>query len=593
MLAVGQLGATPIEISVDATSVTRNILRTRETLPVAPGSLTLVFPKWIPGNHGPTGPIGQMIDLHFTVDGEEIPWRRDDVDMFAFHLTIPEGKTHLNVAFDDVASTGAFSSPESAYISFNQLLLYPAGMKSDDVAFRARVTFPEGWGFATALHGPKPKDNVADFETVSLTRLVDSPILCGVHFRKQILATGDGPVHEIDMAGDDEDCVQMPPKTAAQYATLVAEARALFGATHYREYHWLVPVSDTLRGRGLEHHECSEDGARRNVFQGDEGRVGLAGLLAHEYVHSWCGKYRRPIGLATPNYQEPMKGELLYVYEGLTQYLGTILPPRAGLWTKDELLSNIAATAATLDHRPGRLWRSLQDTAVSSQFVRTGDEWSPERRQQDYYQEAVLIWLEADTVIRQDSGGKRSLDDFCQAFFGPPSTEPKIVPYNFDELVAGLNSVQPYDWRGFLRQRLDSHGPHAPLGGIANSGWRLVYEDKPAAGARRAEPDTTLTLGCGIGTDGSITSVVFDTPADKAGLVAGNKLVAVNGKVYSDAALRAAVKSHKSLDLLVAVGDNIRPFHVDYSGGELYPRLVRDESKPDLLSAIIKPRSSK
>ncbi|HWD39427.1 MAG TPA: hypothetical protein VG944_11300 [Fimbriimonas sp.] len=584
----------PITLDVDATDAPRDVIRSHESIPVKPGAMTLVFPKWIPGHHSPSGPITQLVDLHFSCDGQEVPWRRDDVDMFAFHVDVPAGQHTLDATMATVAPTGTGATPAIAWINFNQVLLYPANTRSDDVPFHATVKLPDGWSFATALH---TRGSSPDFETVSLTRLVDSPVLCGAHLKKQMLPTGEGPTHEIDMAGDDDEAVQMPEKTVQQYASLVAEARALFGATHYREYHWLVPVSDTMHGRGLEHNECSEDGASRNVFVGDAGRVGLAGLLAHEYTHSWCGKYRRPAGLATPNYQEPMKGELLYVYEGMTQYWGDVLPARAGLWTKEEFLGELANTAASMEYQSGRTWRSVQDTAVASQISRgIRDGWAAEHRGQDYYFEGVLIWLEADATIRRLSGGMKSLDDFCKAFFGPPSTGPEIRPYTFDDLVKTLNSVQPYDWRTFLRTRLDSTGPHAPLGGIEASGWKLEFTDVPSGRrGRAAGPDGNYrySLGMSIQADGTIGELVSRMPADQAGLVPGQKAIGINGKVFTLGRMDSALKTRQPIDLTVVVGDDLKSIHIDYSEGLKYPHIVRDESKPDLLSSIIESKARK
>jgi predicted metalloprotease with PDZ domain len=386
----------------------------------------------------------------------------------------------------------------------------------------------------------------------------------------------------------------MPQSAIDGFASLVAEARTLFGATHYREYHWLVPVSDTLHGRGLEHHECSEDGAGRTTFENPGGVSGLAGLLAHEYTHSWCGKYRRPAGLATANYQDPMKGELLYVYEGMTQFWGTVLPARAGLWSKQEFLDDLARTCATEDTQSGRTWRNDQDTAIAAQISRhPADGWAAEHRGQDYYAEGVLIWLEADATIRQLSGGKKSLDDFCKLFFGPPSTAPEIRPYTFNDLVSGLEKTQPNDWRTFLRSRLDATGEHAPLGGLSASGWKLVYTEEQGGGRgfRRGPGapggEYRYSLGVSIAADGTVGEMIPRMAFDLAGIVPGQRIVGVNGRVFSVAAFDKALKSHRPFDVLVAVGDDLVTRHIDYTQGPKFPHLARDDSKPDLLTEII------
>ena len=585
----GPVGGT-IDLDVDVTDAPRDILRAHERIPVTPGPITLVYPKWIPGHHMPNGPIQQVVDLHFSGNGQEIPWRRDDVDMYAFHVNVPSGVNTLDVSLADVAPTGQNCSPVSAWVSFNELLLYPANTASDAVTIHPRLKLPDGWNFATAIHTAGHDGEWADLSTVTLTTLVDSTALAGAHFKKQMLPTGDGPTHEIDMAGDDEECTHMSQRAIDSFASLVAEARALFGATHYREYHWLVPVSDTLRGRGLEHHECSEDGTGRNTFE-EDNLVGLAGLLAHEYTHSWCGKFRRPAGLATANYQDPMKGELLYVYEGMTQYWGTVLPARSGLWSKQEFLDDLARTCAGEDTQSGRSWRNTQDTAIAAQISRhPADGWAAEHRGQDYYQEGVLIWLEADATIRALSGGKKSLDDFCKLFFGPPSTAPEIRPYTFDDLVAGLEKTQHNDWRTFLRSRLDATGDHAPLGGLEASGWKLVYTSSPSGGRRGPGApggEYRFSLGVSIAADGTVGETISRMPFDKAGIVPGQKIVGVGGKVWSVRAMDQALRGHKPFDVLVAVGEDLVTRHVDYSEGPKFPHLVRDESKPDLLSEII------
>ena len=587
-------------LHVDATDAARNIVHAKLTIPVKPGTLTLFYPKWIPGEHSPTGPINDLVGLKLSANGKSIPWQRDDIEMFAFHCEIPPGVTALDVTFDDVSQPESTASARLARIKWNRLLVYPEGMTSDAVSVRASLKLPTGWKFASALPITNDNRNELQFKEVSLTQLVDSPAIIGANFRNIPLASA-GITHEMDLMADTTAALEMKPATQTGLKNLVREAYALFGARHYRSYKFLVTLSDHGGSEGLEHHESSEDGVGENAFSDELELLDFAELIGHEYAHSWNGKYRRPAGLATPDFEQPMKTELLWVYEGLTQYLGKVLPARSGLWTAEDFREAIAAVAAELENQSGRQWRPLVDTAVAVQFTYASPRaWMNYRRRVDYYDEGSLVWLDADVLIRTRSNGKLSLDDFCHRFHGGQDTAPMVKPYTFDDIVNTLNEVTPYDWRSFLNARINAVAPHAPLGGITNGGWKLVYTDKPNTEIRiadheRKSVDLSYSLGTLLKEDGTILDVNPNLAAFKAGLAPGMKIVSVNGRTWSTDLLHEAIVSAKQgtapIELVVENGSFTETYKVNYHDGERYPHLERDNRKPDLLSDVIKSRA--
>lgn len=589
-------------LRVDASDAPRNILHSVVSIPVAPGPVTLVYPKWIPGNHRPTGPIQNLTGLHMKARGQELEWQRDLVDMWAFHLQAPEGVGELEVSFDTITYNGKSSAASSKVLdlNWNQVVLYPKNTPSEAVQVRASIQLPEGWKFGTALTPVSQSENAAEFQPVSLTRLVDSPLIAGLWYRQvQLSRPGESPVHVIDMVGESEESLEITEKDLASYKQLVTETGKLFGARHYEKYHFLWSLSDQTAHRGLEHHESSDNGTAEDVFSNSSSHNLEADLLPHEFVHSWNGKYRRPADLATPDYQEPMKGDLLWVYEGLTDYLGNILAARIGLRSPDQFRENLAYTAAMLDHRAGRTWRPLQDTATSVQILFAAPpQWTNWRRSADYYPEGYLIWLEVDALIRRQTNGQKSLNDFCRNFYGGQSGPPVVVTYKFEDVVSALNQVAPYDWARLLRERLDSKSPHAPMGGIENGGWKLVYTDQKNSTMEAAEKtgeslDLSFSLGMMITKEGDIRDVIPGSPAYAAGLAPGMKMIGVNGRKWSKdamrSALRAGIHSKQPLAVIAENADYLNTYQVDYHGGERYPHLVRVDNQPDTLGEIIKP----
>jgi len=600
-------GAQSIQLSVDLTEAPRNIYHSRLTIPVKPGPLTLVYPEWIPGNHRPSGPIANVTGIKMEAAGQTLAWHRDPVDMYAFHVDVPAGANELRVSFDTITNdgsagaTGPSATTNVLDLNWNQVVLYPQGTSSDAVQVQASVTPPQAWKFGTALPvaavTKSGTNEIAGFKPVSLTTLVDSPLIAGSHYRRiELTKPGETPLHVIDMVSESDAGLAMSPADEAAYRKLVAETGALFGARHYSEYHFLLTLSDEAGHHGVEHHQSSDNSVRERTLLEPDLQLLEAGLLPHEFTHSWNGKYRRPAGLATRNYQDPMIGDLLWVYEGLTEYLGAVLTARSGLWTQDQYREALAATAAMLDHRAGRTWRPLEDTARSVQILRLqGPEWQSWRRSLDYYPEGELIWLEVDTIIRQQTQGQKSLNDFCRLFHGGESGPPKVVPYTFDDVVQALNQVAPYDWAALLKKRVHSTDAHAPLGGIERGGWRLVYNDQPnlfikTSDKLRKSVDASYSLGFAVKEDGTLSDVIYGSPAYAAGIGPGMKLVAINGRAWSkdvlQDALRASKDSKEPIDLLIENAKFFKTYSIAYHDGIRSPHLERAEGA-DVLGEIL------
>ncbi len=599
----------PITLTVDATQSTLKIVRTRMAIPVKPGPLTLYYPKWIPGEHGPDGPIANVTGLKFSANGKTIPWQRDLLDVFTFHVDVPPGADHLDVSFDYLepsgsgfASGAASATGKLVVISWNQNVLYPANIPAEQLIYRAKLLLPKGWKFGTALpleDLPLEKDAGKEvwFKPVSLDRLVDSPVIAGEYFKSiDITPPGEPIHHEMDIVADSPAALNMSPQVQKAMTNLVAESGKLFGARHYRDYHFLLTLSDHVAHFGLEHHESNDSRLpERTLLTPDAANV-IGGLLAHEFAHSWSGKFRRPADLTVPYYEAPMKTGMLWGYEGLTDYLGPLLAARSGLWKPEEYREYIAGVTASLGPaRPGRTWRPLLDTAVAEPGLGFARGWSNWRRGVDYYDEGDLIWLEAATIIHRESHGQKSIDDFSHAFFGGPNNGPEVKTYTFEELVRLLNEFAPFDWAGFLHDRLNSTAPEAPVGGIENGGWKVVYNDQPLKlWGRRNQSSATYSLGLQVGESGEVSDSIAGGPAFNSGITSGMKVVGVNGRVFSsellDDAIKASSESADPITLLVVVDDYYKTCAINYRGGERYPHLARQDGAADYLDELIKPR---
>ena len=612
-----------IALSVNLTDAPRKLIHATETMAVVPGPLTLVYPKWIPGEHGPTGPIDDMAGFIIRATGSNgqpcaasadgtVKWERDKLDMYAFHLTVPANCSTLTINLDFLAtapptgfSAGASTSENLAVLSWNTVVLYPEGMDAADVKVTPSITLPSAWQFGTALHrtnmpeGESQTYSVA-FEPVSLETLVDSPVLAGKYFKEIALAPDVTPKHFLDMAADGPEDLNLPPDRVENFSRLVRETGALYQSRHYSEYHFLVTLSDSVAHFGLEHHESSDDRMAAKAFV-ESDRFILAGhLLPHEFTHSWNGKYRRPADLTTSNYQKPMEGDLLWVYEGLTEYFGDVLAARSGLWTPEQYRARLATYAAQFDNWPGRTWRDLQDTATMAQVLYgAGGGWDSWRRRTDFYDEGELVWLDVDTTIRKMTGGKKSLNDFVARFEGlGGNTAPIVVTYTFDDIVAALNAVAPNDWAAFLHQRLDSNQPHAPLGGIENGGYKLTYAPRPNPWSEMEDSQTGtvdfwFSIGLRVNAAGTLSDVLKGGPADNAGLGPGMRLVAVNGRAFTPTLLQAAINDAEGtgpeVELIVENSGYYKTLKLDYHGGERYPVLERVTGAPDYLDDILAP----
>jgi len=596
-----------INIALDATDAPRKILHAQLTIPATAGTLTLYYPKWIPGEHAPSGPAIDLTGLKFTANGQFLKWRRDLADNWAIHVEVPSGAQEVHASLDylepgesdqSLFSAGSSATQKMLVISWNQVLLYPKGWTGDQITYSASVRLPAGWKFGTPLPVASRSGDEIHFDSVSLFTLVDSPIISGEYLKVVPLNQGQNPPVEMDIAADSSIALEAPQQVWDEYSNLVKQATTLFGATHYRDYHFLFSLSDHVAHFGLEHHEANDSRSEERTLIDSDLRSLHAGLLPHEYVHSWNGKYRRPADLTTSDYEQTMQDDLLWVYEGLTEYLGDVLTARSGLWTPQEYRDELARSAAMLDHRPGRTWRNLQDTADAAALLYyTPKEWDSWRRDVDYYDEGELDWLWADSIIRQQTGGKKSMDDFCKLFHGAPSTPPMVKTYTFDDVVNALNQVAPYDWRGFWNERLSSHGPGAPLGGIEATGWKIVYDENRTPMMRAWEDDhrtlnAAFSVGLIIKENGDIEDTIEGMDAAHAGIGPGMKILAVNGRRFMPQVFRDALYQGKNtsqpLQLLIENTDYFRTFSIDYHGGEKYPHLVREESKPDTMTEIIR-----
>ena len=590
--------AETISLTVDATKSPEKLLRSHEEIPVTPGPLTIYYPKWIPGEHGPSGPITSVTGLKFEGNGKVIPWQRDLLDVFTFHVDIPSGVSKLEASFDFIEPEGNSATNNLTVLEWNDVVLYPAGTPAEEQTYDARLILPEGWKFGSSLPVKTESGKEIVFKPISLDLLVDSPVIAGQYYRAiDITPPGEPIHHELDLVADSAVALNLSPENQKQMTNLVAESGKLFGTRHYRDYHFLLTLSDHVAHFGLEHHESNDSRLPERVLISPDAGMSLGGLLAHEFVHSWNGKFRRPADLTVPYYEQPMETDLLWGYEGLTDYLGPMLAARSGLWSKDEYHEYLASIAAMLGPgRPGRTWRPLLDTAIGEPGLEGGRGWFTWRRGTDYYDEGDLLWLEVATMIHSQSHGQKTIDDFCQAFHGGANNGPEVKTYTFDELVAALNALAPFDWASFFHTRLDSTAPEAPTGGIENGGWRVVFDGEPSKlTGRRGGATDLYSIGLQLSPDGAVSDSIVGGPAFDAGISSGMKVIGVNGRVYAHDLLEDAIKSSKDssgpISLLVVNDDFIKTATINYHGGERYPHLVRDEQKPDSLDDLIKAKA--
>jgi predicted metalloprotease with PDZ domain len=598
-----------ILIAADLTDAPRKLYHADVEIPVSSGPVSLTTPQWIPGNHRPTGPVSDITGVVFSANGKPLPWRRDDVDLYEFHLNIPAGVTTLHAHLDCIVTERV--SQKLAVLEWERLLIYPANTPVREIQIQPSIKVPDGWGIGTALapvgSGPYPvpaAGTTTQFAVTNVEQLEDSPVIAGQYFHEFPLAPAITPKHYLDVVADNPEDANLRPEVLAAAANLVREADALYQSHHYHVYHFLLTLSDVAGEEGLEHGQSSDNGVGEKGYADDDHTLTNADLLPHEFTHSWNGKYRRPAGLYQPDFATPQQGALLWVYEGMTQYLGNVLAARSGFETQAQYRDQLARSAARLDYNSGRDWRSTEDTAIAASVLRDKNAaWSNWRRGQDYYQEGELLWLDADTLIRKLTENKKSLNDFERIFLAKGgNTGPLIVPYKFDELVEDLNAVVTYDWATFLHERIDNINPHADLAGIEQGGYKLVFKDKPSATERAVArthsrrsmwPDCWFSIGLRVDETGSIRDVRWSGPANKARLAPGEKIIAVNGQVYSADVLRAAIRDSKGstepIHFIVQADSFVNLADVDYHDGERYPVLDRVDGTPDYLDDITRP----
>jgi predicted metalloprotease with PDZ domain len=603
--------AADLTVHVDARDVTRKHVHTEETLTVKGGPLTLVFAKWIPGEHMPSGPINTVIGMVFKANGETLAWKRDPINTYAITLNVPSGATQLGISLDSGLPTeggdfsaGPTSTEQLAVISWNHFVLFPKGRDAATLSVEASLVTPAGWHAVSALASRAAADGTLSFESVSLAQLIDSPVQIGRYNRVVELA-GAAPYpelkHAISLMADSEAALNVGATFPADYSRLVAEAGALFGTRMYRHYTWLLTLSDHVAHFGLEHHESSDDRVDESSVVEPAFKEGVAGLLAHEYVHSWNGKFRRPAGLLSPDYQTPMDDSLLWVYEGMTEFWGTVLPVRAGIQTPESYRDELASVVGYYELQSGTRWRPLGDTAADAQdLYPSPSNWRSSRRGTDFYEASELLWLNVDAELRTRTGGRASLDDFVQRFYSGQGGAPQLKPYKEEDVYATLNTVVAADWRAIIRRHLDSLGPGALTGGLESSGWKLTYTTAKNTWIEVAEKAFKFTqrqysIGLEIDKDGAVVDASEERPAAHAGLGPGMKIVAVNGRKYSpealDAAITSAKDSKKPIDLLIDSGEYFRVISVPYFDGPRYPHLIRIEGKPDTLTEVLKRRT--
>jgi len=608
----------PIQLDVNLTNVTDRAVHVHERVPVESGAreMVLLYPQWIPGNHSPTGPISRLAGIITSVDGKRVQWVRDRVNVYAFHVPLAPGAKSLDLDFDylspDKHSQGRIEISDAiADLAWNEVLMYPAGYFSRDIPFDVTLKLPEGWKYATALETASEQGSTLKFKQTTLNTLVDSPLYAGTHFKRVNLSPTPTDIVHLDIFADNEKDLDIPPAALKAHKQLAIEAYKLYGSHHYNHYDFLLLLSDKVGGIGLEHHQSSEDGTRSTYFTKWSHGVLGRDLLAHEYTHSWNGKFRRPADLWTPNFNVPMRDDLLWVYEGMTQYWGTVLTARSGMRTPEETRDVLARVAAGFEISPGRNWRPLVDTTnqptISQRRPVSYVSW---QRPEDYYQEGELIWLDADTKIRELTGGKKSLDDFAKAFLGVYNGSFVTDTYTFDDLVNVLNGVVPYDWAKFFRERVYDLHPAVPEKGFARGGYKLVYTDKEPswaakAGASFGMADFSTSLGFSVvvphgsamaGPSGSVANVWWDSPAFKAGVTTDMQIISVNGKAFTPQVLREAIlqaeHTRKPLSLQFRRGDDYTTISLPYFNGLRIPSLQRVKGTPDRLDEILAPSKS-
>jgi predicted metalloprotease with PDZ domain len=595
-----------IVLAVDASDPERRIVHVRENLSGVDTNTVLFYPKWLPGNHAPQGPIDRLAGLRITANGAAVRWARDPIDVYAFRMQLAPEVRSIDIEFDYLSPTSLKVGPleisrELLILDWDRVVLYPAGFYARRIPVDASLTLPADWKWGSALEAKSESAAHTAYKRVDLETLVDSPVYAGRYAARLDLDPGGAARVYLDLFADRADLLTVKPEQLEAHRALVQQAYKLFGSRHYAHYDFLYSLSDQVEQKGLEHLQSSENGSDPGAFVEWDQNVYRRSLLPHEFSHSWNGKFRRPADLWTPNYNVPMQNSLLWVYEGQSQYWGEVLAARSGLWTKQQALDQLALTAAYYDVETGEHWRALQDTTNDPIInPRRPMSWRDWQRFEDYYAEGQLIWLDADTLIRERSRDKRSLDDFAKAFFGLHDRSATTVTYTFTDVVTALSDVEPYDWTMFLRDRLDAVAKPAPLDGLRRGGYKLVYTDVPsdfqkAGDEKRKHLNLIFSIGAEIDSkEGIIVTSMWDSPAFKAKLTEGAQILAVNGAAYSADALKDAIVEAKGnrapIQLIIKTGERFLVTSLDYHGGPRFPHLERDGSQSARLDDILAAR---
>ncbi len=596
----------PVTLVLDASQAARGISYVHETVPVVPGEFTLVYPKWIPGEHGPTGPLYDLASIRVSANGKALDWRRDTVDLYAFHVSVPAGVSSLDVNFTILmnAPGDVFSTHSVAIINWNRYLLYQQGIDSHDYYVKPSIVVPKGWQFGTALRDPQQSGNHVTFALTPLNMLVDSPLDMGSYVKKWTLWKGDGSFVELDAFGGRPQDLDISKKLLDAYKRVPGEAFALYGSRHFADYHALLTLSDQIGFQGIEHHQSSDDRAPDDFLTNPAESLLGGDLVTHEFSHSWNGKYRRPADLTTPNFQVPQQTDLLWVYEGMNQYLGDLISFRSGIRDYKTYPQYLASIYADMDTETGRATTPIIDLTSGAPYyyVARGDYHAIRRGAGDFYTEGELMWLDADTIIRQLSHGTKSLDTFLHEYSAPAVTGPIVKTYDRAEIEALLNKVQPYDWHAFFQKYVYSIAPHPPTDELARSGWKLEYTNEPnpfvAAGeGLEHEINAWYSVGADISMKGTVRDVRENSPAWHAGLAVGETIEAIDGQAFDPDVFTYALKhaQHSGVPMTVTVSQDgwFSNLSLRYSGGPLYPHLVRIKGTPDMLAQIMKPHAMK
>lgn len=604
--------ADAVRVEVDATQMARHLLRSTIHFPAKPGPFSFRHPEWIPGIHGPSEQIRNIGGLQvFASNGKKLDWKRDASQLTRFNVVVPEACDSVRVELTYLAnqptrvSTGvdSYGNADLLAINMNTCIVYRDEEDLRTSLVDVSVRLPADFKFATALRGARVEaDNTHSFARTSFETLVDSPLIAGKNYRRLDVASDGRPDARYHFVSESAKALEFDEQQAGYYKNLMTEAYALFAGAPFKAYDFLVVCSDDVPGMGLEHHESSLNAVKEGALTEEDKVKGRAVyLLAHELVHAWCGKYRRPAGMYRSDYHTPKKTGELWIYEGLTQYLGQVLTARAGMLTFDEHRERIAGRVGYLANRSGREWRPLEDTAIAAYTLRGGSaSWTDLRRSQDYYDEGAFFWLEADSIIRVQSNNERSLDDFCQKFFAYDENLPKVKPFEMAEVVSILESLADFDWNGLIKRRIRMAQTELSLEGLRTSGYEfaLVPEKPDYVALREKEQEyisAEFSLGLSIKTGGEVSAVVPNSVADDAGLADGMKVIGVNGMKFRGKRLYAALEESATTgetELLVEEGEAYRVVRLMYSGGPKYPALQKMEGQQDLFRAICTPRTA-